>query len=98
MVDPTAAINPFRGLEVFDEDHAEFFFGRDALTQQLVEQLREDRFLAVIGRSGSGKSSVVRAGLVPHAPPTAHYRPATPGASPSCDPGRTRSRALPRGS
>jgi WD40 repeat protein len=56
---------PFRGLEVFDERHAEFFFGREALTQHLVEQLRDDRFLAVLGPSGSGKSSVVRAGLVP---------------------------------
>jgi hypothetical protein len=65
VVDPSASVNPFRGLEVFDEAHAEFFFGRDALTQQLVEQLREDRFLAVIGPSGSGKSSVVRAGLIP---------------------------------
>jgi hypothetical protein len=56
---------PFRGLEVFDEDHARFFFGREALTTHLVDQLREDRFLAVLGPSGSGKSSVVRAGLIP---------------------------------
>jgi hypothetical protein len=56
---------PYRGLEVFDEKHAEFFVGREALTQHLVEQLRDDRFLAVIGPSGSGKSSVVRAGLIP---------------------------------
>jgi WD40 repeat protein len=56
---------PFRGLQVFDEEHATFFFAREALTQHLVEQLRRDRFLAVIGPSGSGKSSLVRAGLVP---------------------------------
>jgi hypothetical protein len=62
---PLVETVPFRGLEVFDEEHAQFFFGREALTQQLVERLRADRFLAVIGPSGSGKSSVVRAGLVP---------------------------------
>ena len=56
---------PFRGLEVFDEQHAGVFFGREALTQQLVEHLRADRFLGVVGPSGIGKSSVVRAGLVP---------------------------------
>jgi conflict system STAND superfamily ATPase/CHAT domain-containing protein len=58
-------VPPFRGLEVFDEEHAGMFFGREALTQQLVEHLRADRFLGVVGPSGSGKSSVVRAGLVP---------------------------------
>jgi energy-coupling factor transporter ATP-binding protein EcfA2 len=56
---------PFRGLQVFEEEHAAFFFGREALTQHLLEELRADRFLAVVGPSGSGKSSLVRAGLVP---------------------------------
>jgi WD40 repeat protein len=56
---------PYRGLQVFEEEHAEFFFGRDADVQRLVELLKTDRFLAVLGPSGSGKSSLVRAGLVP---------------------------------
>jgi Novel STAND NTPase 1/TIR domain len=56
---------PYRGLRTFDEVHAEFFFGRDGDTQRLLEKLKGARFLAVIGPSGSGKSSLVRAGLVP---------------------------------
>jgi hypothetical protein len=56
---------PYRGLEVFDETHSRFFFGREALTQHLVEALRSTCFLAVLGPSGSGKSSLVRAGLIP---------------------------------
>ena len=62
---PAEEICPYRGLQAFHEEHADFFFGRDALTQWLVEGLRASRFLAVIGPSGSGKSSAVRAGLVP---------------------------------
>jgi len=45
---------PYRGLEVFEEQHAPFFFGREALTQHVVETLRPTRFLAVLGPSGSG--------------------------------------------
>jgi formylglycine-generating enzyme required for sulfatase activity len=56
---------PYRGLQTFEEQHAAFFFGREADTQRLLEQLRTSRFLAVLGSSGSGKSSLVRAGLVP---------------------------------
>ena len=62
---------PYRGLQVFDVEHAPFFFGREALTEWLVNALRaepeqrQNRFLAVIGASGSGKSSLVRAGLIP---------------------------------
>jgi WD40 repeat protein/energy-coupling factor transporter ATP-binding protein EcfA2 len=56
---------PYRSLEVFDEQHSKFFFGRSADTQRLVEKLKTTSFLAVLGPSGSGKSSLVLAGLVP---------------------------------
>ena len=58
-------ICPYRGLQTFDQDHAQFFFGRDNDVQRLVEKLKSSHFLAVLGPSGSGKSSLVRAGLVP---------------------------------
>jgi DNA-binding SARP family transcriptional activator/ABC-type glycerol-3-phosphate transport system substrate-binding protein len=61
--------NPYKGLHAFLEADADDFFGRDALVDRLVERLAEPvdgaRFLAVVGPSGSGKSSVVRAGLIP---------------------------------
>src|SRR5919199_3697842 len=56
---------PYRGLQPFEEDDAELFFGRDADVQRLLEQLKTTRFLAVVAPSGSGKSSLVRAGLLP---------------------------------
>lgn len=55
---------PYRGLRPFHEEHAKFFFGRESDVQRLVEKLKSNRFLSVIGPSGSGKSSVVRAGLI----------------------------------
>jgi DNA-binding SARP family transcriptional activator len=58
--------NPYKGLRAFREDDAADFYGRAALTASLLETLGGgSRFLAVVGPSGSGKSSVVRAGLVP---------------------------------
>jgi nucleotide-binding universal stress UspA family protein len=56
---------PYRGLRAFDEQDADVFFGRDSELQRLVEMLKSRRFVAVIGASGCGKSSLVRAGLVP---------------------------------
>jgi formylglycine-generating enzyme required for sulfatase activity len=56
---------PYLGLRPFDESDAPFFFGRDAELQRLIEKLGATRFLAVLGASGSGKSSLVRAGLLP---------------------------------
>lgn len=62
---PTPGEAPFKGLEYFDEADADNFFGREQVTAQLIDYVREHRFLAVVGASGSGKSSVVRAGLIP---------------------------------
>ncbi|MBI4769430.1 MAG: ATP-binding protein, partial [Chloroflexi bacterium] len=63
---PAPGEPPFKGLQYFDEADAGLFFGREVLTARLAGQLREGRSLAfVVGASGSGKSSVVRAGLVP---------------------------------
>jgi WD40 repeat protein/cell division protein FtsB len=59
-------ICPYRSLDVFNEEDAPFFFGRDKVVKKLLDSLkREPRFLAVLGPSGSGKSSVIRAGLIP---------------------------------
>ncbi|MBE7557287.1 MAG: serine protease [Anaerolineales bacterium] len=61
-----ADICPYRGLTAFTESDAKFFFGREILVSSLVTHLRQNpRFLAVVGPSGSGKSSLVQAGLVP---------------------------------
>lgn len=56
---------PYRGLSTFGEEHSDLFFGRNADIQRLIEKLKTSRFLAVLGPSGSGKSSLVRAGLIP---------------------------------
>jgi WD40 repeat protein/class 3 adenylate cyclase len=62
---PTPGEPPYKGLVSFEEGDAGWFFGREAATQALLQALQEQRFLAVIGASGSGKSSIVRAGLIP---------------------------------
>ncbi|MCF3131972.1 nSTAND1 domain-containing NTPase, partial [Streptomyces olivochromogenes] len=80
---------PYRGLARFETGDAELFFGRDELTDRLLGLTRSRRFTAVFGPSGSGKSSLLRAGLIPRlrtpdpagAPPAA-LRVLTPGAHP----------------
>ncbi|MHC5596517.1 MAG: nSTAND1 domain-containing NTPase [Nostoc sp.] len=61
-----SATCPYKGLSYFDctEADANLFYGRTALTDELLEKVRSGNFLAVLGASGSGKSSVVRAGLL----------------------------------
>ena len=56
---------PYLGLLTFQEPDADHFFGRDVLVADLVDRAGRAPFLAVLGASGSGKSAVVRAGLIP---------------------------------
>jgi WD40 repeat protein len=55
---------PYKGLEVFEEEDADLFFGRDTLVEDLVSRVKESRTIFITGPSGSGKSSLVRAGLI----------------------------------
>lgn len=57
--------NPYVGLRPFESDEALIFFGRRTQVVSLLERLNGERFLAVIGSSGCGKSSLIRAGLIP---------------------------------
>ena len=60
-----ASVCPYKGLQFFREEDAEFFFGRDSAIVELYQSVQARQFIALVGPSGSGKSSVVRAGLVP---------------------------------
>jgi WD40 repeat protein/class 3 adenylate cyclase/type II secretory pathway predicted ATPase ExeA len=62
---PVADEPPFKGLASFDVPDARYFFGRERLIAEMVARLAGSSFLAVVGPSGSGKSSAVRAGLLP---------------------------------
>ncbi|MFF4733487.1 helix-turn-helix domain-containing protein [Streptomyces mirabilis] len=80
---------PYRGLARFEPGDADLFFGRDELTDRLVDLTRSRRFTAVFGPSGSGKSSLLRAGLIPRlralgqvSPQPAALRVLTPGEHP----------------
>ncbi len=57
--------NPFPGLRHFEQKETHLFFGRDGQSKELLKRLQDSRFLALVGVSGSGKSSLVRAGLLP---------------------------------
>ncbi|MEC4984476.1 MAG: caspase family protein [Oscillatoria sp. PMC 1068.18] len=57
-------ICPYLGLRAFREQDAVYFYGRKSLTQKLINHLAKENFLAVVGASGSGKSSVLQAGLM----------------------------------
>src|SRR5262245_26736257 len=57
--------HPFAGLRPFESNESFLFFGRGEHTRELLKRLSRHRMLAVVGTSGSGKSSLVRAGLLP---------------------------------
>jgi len=62
---PGLLFNPFPGLRPFEPDEDHLFFGREKEIDELLRRLRASRFLSVVGTSGSGKSSLVRSGLIP---------------------------------
>ncbi|MGM9516786.1 nSTAND1 domain-containing NTPase [Roseateles sp. DB2] len=65
MFDLHPVDGPYPGLRPFEPHEGEIFFGRERHTDRLLEILKRERFLAVVGPSGGGKSSLVRAGLLP---------------------------------
>lgn len=65
MISSKQIKNPFPGLRPFETDEYRLFFGREGQADELLARLQRSRFLAVVGTSGSGKSSLIRAGLMP---------------------------------
>ena len=65
MIESKIIQNPFPGLRPFETDEYRLFFGREGQSDALIARLERSHFLAVVGTSGSGKSSLVRAGLLP---------------------------------
>lgn len=69
--EPIKIRNPYKGLQAFDETDASDFYGREGVVEKLIQKIRashahtEPTFIALVGASGSGKSSVARAGLIP---------------------------------
>ncbi|MBI5824327.1 MAG: hypothetical protein HZB18_09890 [Chloroflexi bacterium] len=64
-VEPVEGEPPYMGMRFFDTADADLFYGREALTRELAARVAKENFLAIVGASGSGKSSVARAGLIP---------------------------------
>src|SRR5687767_4691944 len=65
MIETNRNKNPFPGLRPFETEEHRLFFGREGQSYALLTRLQRTRFLAVVGTSGSGKSSLIRAGLMP---------------------------------
>ena len=64
-IPPRAETCPYRGLMAFRSEDGDLFFGRDEVVASVPDRLLESGFMAVVGASGSGKSSLVRAGVAP---------------------------------
>jgi serine/threonine protein kinase/formylglycine-generating enzyme required for sulfatase activity len=60
--------NPYRGLRSFEAEHRCFYFGRDSETREILERLRAEPMVVIVGDSGAGKSSLCRAGVLSRAP------------------------------
>ena len=78
----SAATNPFPGLRPFRQDEDYLFFGREEQTMELLQSLGSNRFVAVVDTSGSGKSSLVRCGLLSELLGASFCGRAPPGRSP----------------
>lgn len=65
MLETPEYSNPFPGLRSFEPEEDHLFFGREARIDEILTRLRRSRFLSVVGTSGSGKSSLIRSGLIP---------------------------------
>jgi hypothetical protein len=61
----SSKLNPFPGLRPFEANESHLFFGREAHTSEILRKLEMYRFVSVVGNSGSGKSSLVKAGVLP---------------------------------
>ncbi|MCB0108754.1 MAG: caspase family protein, partial [Caldilineaceae bacterium] len=77
----TADNNPYRGLASYNAEDADLFFGRQQLIQTLAALVKAKPLTVVVGASGTGKSSVVKAGVAPYLTGAAHRQPAQPGST-----------------
>jgi WD40 repeat protein len=75
-------VSPYPGLAAFESKDHDLFFGRGRLVEQLAGVVRDQRFVALVGPSGSGKSSLLRAGVIPRLAQSNTIRIVTPGARP----------------
>jgi energy-coupling factor transporter ATP-binding protein EcfA2 len=60
-----AHVNPFPGIRSFETEESHLFFGRESQIENIISVLTQTHFLAIVGSSGSGKSSLIRAGVIP---------------------------------